>query len=437
MHHTRPWRGARQAAVALLALAAACSDRANPVAPGPRTPPGSPGTPVTIQALECTGNRQALTVSCAAPAPAGGASGDIIVGNQNVYVKVTSSNIAYNSGTGQFTFDVTVKNLIEQPMGTTDGTTLDPNGVRVFFAEGPTVTSGTGTAAVVPDGFGTFTAAGQAYYQYNQVLAHNAVSSARGWTLIMPSTVGTFSFLLYVSAPVEYPNGYISLDGNLPGTSYGSIHPATTHALTAVSKTAVGNVVPGTTITFSSSNNGCATVDGAGLVTAVQYATCTVSATDGTRAGSLSFDVTGTVRSWTGATSTDWNTGTNWGGGLVPATADSVTIPFPSTNYPVLTSAVSVSDVSVADQATLDVASFVLTSAGNVGTGATAGSGILASGTGSVLLAGAGKAVHGRFPTVLVTGTYALDGTYHGVAPQTVDNGTLASDQFELDVDAQ
>ncbi|HSU17328.1 hypothetical protein [Longimicrobium sp.] len=435
-------RRTRALAAALLALgAAACSDRANPVGPGPGTgtPPGTPGTPITIQALECTGNRQTLAVSCAAALPAGSTQGDIIVGNQGVLVKLTSSNVAYNSGTGQFTFDVTVQNLIQQPMGTTDGTTTDPNGVRVFFSSGPTVTGGTGTAAVVPDGFATFTAAGQPFYQYNQLLAQNATSGAKTWTLVMPPTVTSFTFLLYVSAPVEYPNGYITLDGELPDYHYGPLHPTATHPLTAVSRTAVGNVVPGTTITFGTTNAACATVSGTGLVDGVQFATCSITANDGTRSGSMVFDVTGMTRAWTGATSADWSVGTNWADGLVPVAADSVTVPFPlaSGNFPVLTSAVAISDLTVADQATLNVASFVLTSTGNVRTGQTAPSGIVASGAGSVLLSGANKAFQGRFPSVLVTGTYALDGQYHGVAPQAVDSGTITSDLFEMDVDAQ
>ena len=438
MAHRGPiHRRTRLSAAALLALAAAaCSDRANPVAPTP-APPGTPGAPVTIQALQCTADRNAMSVSCASAQPAGGAQGDIIVGNQNVYVKLTSTNVAYNAGTGRFTFDVTVQNLIQQPMGTTDGTTLDPGGIKVFFSQEPTVTAGSGTAAAVPDGFGTFTAAGQPYYQYNELLVQNAVSAAHGWTFIIAPTVVTFHFLVYVSAPVEYPDGYIELDGHLPGYDYGYLHPSSTHPLAAVVKTATGNVLPGQVVTFGTTNPGCATVDGAGTVTGVQFATCSITATSGIRSGSMVFQVSGATRSWTGAVSTDWNVGGNWGGGLVPATADSVVVPFPSPNYPVLTSAVTISDVTVADQATVAVATFVLTSTGNVGTGATVGSGILASGAGSVLLSGSTKAVHGRFPTTLVTGTYSLDGNYHGVAPQSVDAGTITADLFEMDVDAQ
>src|SRR5215218_8452789 len=244
-HRTRcrSHRRASSVLAAVLALAsAACTDRANPLAPapGPGGGPGTPGTPVTIQTLECTGNRAELSVHCGPLQPGlNGASGDIIVGSQNVFVTVATSNVAYNGGTGQFTFNATLQNLIEQPMGTTDGTTLDPGGIKIFFHSGPTVTGGTGVASVLPDGFATFTAAGQPFYQYNQVLANSVTSGAKVWTLIMPPTVTTFSFLLYVSAPVEYPNGYVTLDGNLPDASYGYLHPGAPHPLVAVAKTAV------------------------------------------------------------------------------------------------------------------------------------------------------------------------------------------------------
>lgn len=430
-------RASRLVAALLAAATTACADRESPVATTPTIPSGPPAPSITVQALECTGNLQALTVSCEPATPQGNGQGDIIVGNQNVYVKLTSTNVAYNGGTGRLTFDVTVQNLLEQPMGTLDGTTLAAGGIRIFFHQAPAVTSGTGIAAVVPDGFATFTAAGQAFYQYDEVLDNAEVSAARTWTLVFPPTVGTFDFLLYVSAPVEYPAGYITLDGKLPGESYGLLHPESTHPLTAVVKTAVGTVVPGAVVTWGTTDAACATVDGVGVVTGVQYATCGITATSGARAGSLVFDVTGATRTWTGAISTDWNVGGNWGLGRVPAVADSVVIPTGVPNFPALTSAVTVSDVTVADLATLNVTSFILTSTGNVATGATAPSGIVASSGGLVELGGAAKRVHGRFPSTLVTGTYTLDAAYDGVAPQVVDNGMIASDGYNLLLTAQ
>ncbi|HEU0053445.1 MAG TPA: hypothetical protein VFQ39_09725, partial [Longimicrobium sp.] len=130
----------RTAAAALLALAAlaACTDRAgNPAGPKDPDPtaPGAPGTPVTIQTLKCTASVPQKTVTCGPLAPdAGGASADVIVpGPNNTFVRLTSTNVDYSGATQAFTFDVTVRNLIDQPLGTTDGVALDPNGVRVFF----------------------------------------------------------------------------------------------------------------------------------------------------------------------------------------------------------------------------------------------------------------------------------------------------------------
>jgi len=434
-------RRASLASAALVAViaAASCTDRpqtTEPAVPGTPGTPGAPGVPVPLVALDCTGSLQNRTVTCGTQASAGDAHGNLLLGSQNVYVTLSSSNVAYNSGTGQFTFDVTVQNLIPQPLGTTDGTTLDPAGVRVFFNAGPTVTAGTGTASVVPDGFATFLAPGQPYYQYNQVLALNATSSAKTWTLIMPPTVTTFTFRVYVAAPVEYPDGYITLDGELPDYDYGYLHPTTPHALTAVVHDALGAVLPGA-VTYGTSNAGCATVSPTGVVTGVQFATCTITATSGAQTGSMVFDVSGTGRSWSGAVSTDWSVGGNWVGGLVPAAADSVIVPTGVPNFPVLTAPVTVSNVTVADGATLNLAAFALTSTGDVATGSTLGSGILASGAGQLNLTGTGKVMHGRFPRSLVTGTYSLDGDYHGVAPEAVDNGKVTSTSFNLMIESQ
>jgi len=435
----RPRRAARAALLALLATAAACADR-NPAGPDPRGPggPGGPGgPPLTIQALLCKGSVADQTVTCAPPAASAGSASGLIVGGQNVYVKVTTSNVVYNSGTGQYTFNTTLQNLLPQRMGTTDGTTLDPTGVRIFFSSGPTVTSGTGTATVIPDGFATFTAGGQPYYQFNEILDQNETSAVDTWTLIMPPTVLTFEFVVFVSTPVQFPDGYISLNGQLPGYDFGALHPADTEALTAVSNDAYGNVIPGTTITFATTDPLCASVNtGTGLVTGVRFATCQITATDGTRNGSIGFDVTGTTRLWDGDVSADWQTGGNWAAGLVPATADSVSIPTGVPFFPALTQNVVIGGVTVADGATLTLGAFGLTVNMNVATGATAGSGILGGGAGVLSLAGTGTA-RGRVPSLLVTGTYTLSGDLFVVAPEQIDAGSLQNDAFAMEVVSQ
>src|SRR6185436_13304787 len=97
-------------------MLAACSDSLT-VAPAD-VDPASP-TALASQKLVCSASVTARTVSCA-DATNGTVSRDVIFGGQNVFVKLTSSNLVYNSGTGSFTFDVTVQNLITQAMGTND-----------------------------------------------------------------------------------------------------------------------------------------------------------------------------------------------------------------------------------------------------------------------------------------------------------------------------
>src|SRR4051812_14258412 len=93
-----------KAAVSLAAamLLGACGEReiSSPTgAPEIKTPGSS-----TFQRIDCTGRLDTKVVKCGQPAS--GASGDLILGKQNVYVTLASSNVAYNSATGAFTFDV-------------------------------------------------------------------------------------------------------------------------------------------------------------------------------------------------------------------------------------------------------------------------------------------------------------------------------------------
>jgi hypothetical protein len=275
----------------VLALAA-CGDR-EPLTP-PAPLPTGPSLPVLAGSLQCTASIRAKTVECGAGTLPSDARGYIIVGGQGSYVQLTSSNVAYDGGTHVFSFDVTVQNLIPQPMGTTNGTTPDGSGVRVIFASGPTVNSGTGSASVAsPDGTGSFTGAGQPYYTYagtqllgaDAILTQNETSSARTWTLNVDPTVGTFSFTLYVVAEVPHPNGYVDVTPGAPNVLAGS-----TTGLAATVRSAVGNPVAGS-VTWGTSDNAVATVDGSGTVTGVAPGTVTITATSGARSGTATVAV--------------------------------------------------------------------------------------------------------------------------------------------------
>jgi hypothetical protein len=222
--------------------------------------------------IDCRGNVLEGTVSCGPLVPVG-ANPDIIYGGQNLYVKLTSANPSFNSGTGAFTFDVTVQNLLPQAIGTTDGATLDPNGVRVFFASQPTA-SPTGTVTVQSDGQGLFTSANQDYYQYNQKLDPQAASTSKTWTLMLSGGATGFAFTVYVSAPVQFPNGWIEIyppaaDKKNPATIFAdTILPLETLQLTHAIRRHIGAVTTGQTVTWTNTANGHASVDANGLVTA-------------------------------------------------------------------------------------------------------------------------------------------------------------------------
>lgn len=189
--------------VAML-FSAGCVDRA-PLGPSPIPQPGAPTTQSHSDAmlLQCSADASARTLSCAPVRPAGAGSGDYIVGGQGTLVKLTSTNVSYDGATEVLGADVTVQNLLPDALGTIDGTTLSPSGVKVFFESEPTVTSGTGTVSIQnPDGTGTFTNTDQSYFQYNQVLAPNATSAVKRWLFHVSPGI-SFQFFVYVSAPVQ------------------------------------------------------------------------------------------------------------------------------------------------------------------------------------------------------------------------------------------
>jgi hypothetical protein len=190
----------RAAAGAALVLLAACTDRqVLPTAAGPTPPAGSVGM------VTCSVNVKEQTMSCST-ARASGPRGDRIIGGQDVYVKLSSSGTTYDSGTQILSSNVVVQNLADRAMGTPDGVTV--SGVKVFFNAGPTVTSGSGSVSLFnPDGTdGTFLSTNQSYYTYSEILTPYEISQAKSWQFSVDPTVGSFTFTVYVSAPLPNEN---------------------------------------------------------------------------------------------------------------------------------------------------------------------------------------------------------------------------------------
>ncbi|HEU4559186.1 MAG TPA: lamin tail domain-containing protein [Longimicrobium sp.] len=190
-------------AAAVAMLLGACSDL-QPVAiarDAAVAPPAARG----IQAFDCTASARARTVSCKPSTSTPGNARADVIGGQNTYLKLTSSNVSYDAATDTLAFDVTVQNLMNETIGTADGVTPDPQGIQVFFNTGPNVTVGSGTVIVAnQDGTDTFTASNQPYFAYNEILAKDEVSDARRWKLVVPEEATSFTFTLLVETDTQY-----------------------------------------------------------------------------------------------------------------------------------------------------------------------------------------------------------------------------------------
>lgn len=429
------------AAVAAVLVAAACTDR-SPVDPtdptDPGGTPGTPGRPVHLIAVTCRVDVKAMTAGCDdAPPPSGGPSTDLILGGQNRYVNLELGAVDYNHNTNTYSLNVSVRNLIPQALGTTDGTTLDPNGVRVFLQAGPNATTGTGDVTLTADGTGTFTASNQQYIQYSSVLDQFELSPPRAWVFSMPTTVQAFTFTAYVSAAVQYPDGWVDVVAE-PIT----MHPHAQLKLNATARDAAGNfVVGGQSFTWSSSDTTVATVTASGsaggMLGSVRAGTITITvdasnAAAPTRVGTVQVTVTGMQRVWEGDVSTDYFTRGNWANNVVPVSSDTIVINNPSPNYPTLTANAQVSGIQVAEGAFLNLQAFDMTASRNVVSSTTGGTGITST-TGRLFLSGTAATVQGRVPRLRVTGTYSLNANLWVVAPLQVDAGRLTATGYRVD----
>lgn len=127
----------------------------------------------------------------------------VVLSRQDEYLSLIASNINHNANSQTFAFDAAVQNLLSNTLGTTDGTTLDPAGIKLFV-NGTTVTSGSGSVTVAnPDGSATFDGADRPYFQYNQMLAQNEVTGARNLLLNVPNTVSAFTVDFFVYTRVQ------------------------------------------------------------------------------------------------------------------------------------------------------------------------------------------------------------------------------------------
>ena len=252
----------------------ACGDLTDVSAPA-ADPPAAPSP---LLAMTCTASLETSTVDCAPVRVATKTVAQaLILGGQDEYVTLTSDNVSVAGGI--FSFDVTVTNLIQQSLGTTNGVSIHPEGVRVFFAAPPTST-GAGTVTVAnPDGFDTFMTSEQPYYHYETALSQDMTSYPKTWQLAFTPEVTAFTFGVYVSAEVQFPDGYVEVPYVL------TLNPGETRELVGTVRTAVGTEVPAETVSWVSNNDPIAQATGSQLTAGGSNGFALLTANSGIRPG--------------------------------------------------------------------------------------------------------------------------------------------------------
>jgi len=126
-----------------------------------------------------------------------------IIGGQNVWLSLGASGVAYDGGSGLFRFSASLTNLLSQALGTIDGSTVDPDGIRLVL-DAVAITSGSGTiAAANADGVGGPLTPGKAYFQFGGILRANQTSAGKIVELAVPASVNTFALEFLVVTKAE------------------------------------------------------------------------------------------------------------------------------------------------------------------------------------------------------------------------------------------
>ena len=202
------------------AILVACSDGGDLLGPKPPEEQPKPREQVT---LECTLSTTERTFSCSGPSPegSGGASRSVSVGREDLDADLIGSNIQIDQTNLIAKVDVRAVNLLPQAMGTTDGSTLHPNGVRTFFTA---FGANSGTVEAKNAVLGTFiNGSNVPYYQYNEILAPGDTSGVVTWELDYSQAGADLTFELKFETEVPHPNGWVDVGVDSIGTFSDSV----------------------------------------------------------------------------------------------------------------------------------------------------------------------------------------------------------------------
>jgi hypothetical protein len=162
-------------------------------------------SPPVLLSLTCMLARASTVISCqpARPRSAAGVRASVIQGDTAAYASFLSHGFVKDTVARTWTFAANVRNLLEQSIGTLNGTTV--TGVKVIVTD-VRATAGKGTVSVAnADGIGNFTVPNQPHFNYNQVVAPSGYSVNKLWKLNVPNTVTSvcMSILISTHFPAE------------------------------------------------------------------------------------------------------------------------------------------------------------------------------------------------------------------------------------------
>jgi hypothetical protein len=221
--------------MSLAVVLSACGDPSKMLSPeGAKTPSSSMDLGRVSCAVALTPAHVVSAFQCGTPES--GAMTDMSVGNrvkarlviggQNVYVSLAFANFTYAGNT--IAFNTTIQNLMDQPLGTQNGTTAMSQGTRIFVVENPFVTSGGSGAITISgdSGVAEITAPNQIYWQYDGILLPDSVSKPTNWKFTLPTGTTGFNFAVEVTAPIPAENSvlrWVSLRQGLSDSSYNAV----------------------------------------------------------------------------------------------------------------------------------------------------------------------------------------------------------------------
>jgi hypothetical protein len=208
------------AGVLAAALVVACNDGQQPMSAAARAvsslnPSGVRGSFFCTARLAPSGSRAAPTVLCTKNdgTTSGGRTKalDVILGKQTVNVQLNLSGPAFDSTTRIFSLNVSITNLLAQPIGTTDGSTTDSAAVRAFFSSGPSASGGSAGVVTVANasGVGVFQGDTVPYFQYTPFIPSGATSAVENWQFLFAPGVDGVNFSVEVDAAVPAQNSVL------------------------------------------------------------------------------------------------------------------------------------------------------------------------------------------------------------------------------------